>query len=78
MMHRAEALTKSVENSGIFKDFEERIDYAVENGLFSVELEHPDIDEEAPSAYALVGYLRERGYDVEWDDCIKVITVRWF
>lgn len=78
MMYRAEALTKSVENSGIFRDFKERIDCAVENGSFSVEIRHPDIDNDKPSAYALAEYLRERGYDVEWDDYDRVITVRWF
>lgn len=76
-MYRAEALTKSVENSELFKVLESKLRCAVEDAQFSVELRHPDIDNEEPSAYALVSYLRDRGYTVNWDEYIKTITVFW-
>lgn len=78
MISRKEALTQSVENTELFKVFEAKLRCAVEDGQFSVELRHPDIDSEEPSSFALVSYLRDRGYEVSWNDVINIITVSWF
>jgi hypothetical protein len=78
MLNQQEALTQSVENSDLFRTLETKLRCAVEDAQFSVELRHRDIEDEAPSAYALVSYLRSRGYTVDWNEYTYTITVSWF
>lgn len=77
MLNQQEALAQSVGNSELFKILETKLRCAVEDAQFSVELRHRDIEDRAPSAYALVSYLRDRGYTVDWDEYTYTITVYW-
>lgn len=78
MLNQHEALTQSVENSDLFKTLETKLRCAVEDAQFSIELRHRDIEDEAPSTYALVSYLRALGYTINWDYYVKTLTVPWF